>query len=123
MVTEEKLDYSKMAKAAMVSQESDGDKPSRKLIEDPISAMVGTSFYIENKYEDWKKDHLGNRLKFTRYYPLHKLYIDLFPNEVKQLEINTRRKLVKEHGGKYIPVKVGEALTQERINKAIGGLK
>ena len=88
---------------------------------DSISQVIGSMFYIEGKYEDWQKDINGNRIKFTRFYPGVKLYIDLFQVEKTIDEINNRKNLVEQHGGKYLPVKINEALTMESVHQALKG--
>lgn len=95
---------------ASFRDEEDNDPIIRRRANDPVMNAVGLNFCVSNRYEDWYKDVYGNRIRFDRYFPAQKLYIDLFEEVVEKEVIDKRKKIVEDHKCKYLPVNYGESL-------------
>ena len=101
------------------AEESEATEKDIARTVDDLSRLVGVSLFIEGRYEDWKSDDRGNRIRFSRYYPGKKLYIDIFQGVVSDALINEREGLVKAHGGFYLPIKQGQTVKKDDILKCL----
>lgn len=113
--------YDNLAEEALNSDEAErGELPGKKRHSDPISQMVGASFYVQNKYEHWQNDRKKNRIMFSRFYPAKKLYIDIFDRTRTQAELDNRKQLVETHGCKYIGINFNESFDNTKIRSVLG---
>ena len=86
---------------------------------DILSKMVGSQVYIDGKYEPWKIDERGNWVRFSRYYPTKKLYIDIFTDKEEENEIDERRNMVVEREKYYLPIRQGQKIKDEDVKRAM----
>ncbi len=115
--------YAKMAAIAIKSKSDEKESLERPkaIIADTLSKMIGTQFYISGKYEDWDVDDRGNRIRYSRYYPEKRLYVDVFNESMHEDEIDFRGSLVLDRGFNYLPIRLKESITMENIYKALKG--
>ena len=103
-----------------IETDREEDRPGRKYVQDTLSEMLRATIYMEGKYEDWFMVN-GERIRFTRFYPQKKLYVDIFETDVAKDQIQFRKELVEKHGFKYLPIEYGKSVTTEDVTQVLKG--
>ena len=107
----------KMTKMIVESKadESESHEKDNLRTTDMLSKMIGSLLFVDGKYEYWKLDNRGNRIRFSRFYPEKKLYVDIFTSPIGEEEIVERGKLVRDNGFFYLPIRQGQNVKKDDI--------
>jgi len=102
------------------------DDPQERFREqdiDLISLAVGSDAYIYKHTWEWFNDLRGYHMTVSRFYFEQKFALDIFTTEGVDVEeqIKRKRRLLKERGIKYLPVRKGESVTAGRIRDILAG--